>query len=114
MLLGDSQENQWTEGEHVLRAPGVALALAACSTPRDPVEAAYDHCVGQITAKAWGEADRTTSFTTGPAMISYVDMRTLEMTVTQDGKVLASGKAEVAAGSACTLTPERRGCEEPR
>lgn len=42
----------------------------------------------RITSKAWGEADRTTSFTTGPAMISYVDMKTLKMKVTRDGKVI--------------------------
>jgi hypothetical protein len=34
------------------------LALGACSTPRDPVEAAYDHCVAQITAKAWSANEK--------------------------------------------------------
>ncbi|MBI1377648.1 MAG: L,D-transpeptidase family protein [Frankiales bacterium] len=34
----------------------------------------------------WGQASTSTSFTTGPAMVSYVDMLTDEMTVTRDGK----------------------------
>jgi len=42
----------------------------------------------RITTKAWGQADRTTSFTTGPAMVSYVDMKTLTMKVTRDGEVI--------------------------
>ena len=36
-------------------------------------------------ASMWGEKDVTTSFRTGPAMVSYVDMRTDQMRVTRDG-----------------------------
>ncbi len=42
----------------------------------------------QIASGVWGEKDRTTSFQTGVARISYVDIRTLEMKVTEDGKAV--------------------------
>jgi len=42
----------------------------------------------QIASGVWGEQDRTTSFQTGVARISYVDIRTLEMKVTEDGKAV--------------------------
>jgi len=36
----------------------------------------------------WGEKTTTTTFHTGPAMVSYVDMRTDMMRVTKDGKLV--------------------------
>jgi lipoprotein-anchoring transpeptidase ErfK/SrfK len=42
----------------------------------------------KFTKSVWGESDRTVTFRTGPAMISYVDMRTDQLRVTQDGKTI--------------------------
>ena len=36
----------------------------------------------------WGEKTSTTTFRTGPAMVSYVDMQTDMMRVTKDGKLV--------------------------
>ena len=38
----------------------------------------------------WGEKTTTTTFRTGPAMVSYVDMQTDMMRVTKDGKLVRS------------------------
>lgn len=52
----------------------------------------------KITTSVWGESDRSVTFRTGPAMISYVDMLTKQMRVTKDGATvrtipITTGKA---------------------
>jgi lipoprotein-anchoring transpeptidase ErfK/SrfK len=39
----------------------------------------------RFSSTLWGERDVTSSFRTGPAMVSYVDMRTDQLRVTRDG-----------------------------
>jgi lipoprotein-anchoring transpeptidase ErfK/SrfK len=42
----------------------------------------------KFTGSVWGEQNQTTTFRTGPAMVSYVDMQTDMMKVTRDGKLV--------------------------
>jgi lipoprotein-anchoring transpeptidase ErfK/SrfK len=42
----------------------------------------------RIAAGVWGQKNRTSTFETGVARISYVDIRTLKMKVTEDGKAV--------------------------
>jgi lipoprotein-anchoring transpeptidase ErfK/SrfK len=42
----------------------------------------------KLTKSLWGENNRSVTFRTGPAMITYVDMRTHKMKVTKDGKTI--------------------------
>ena len=42
----------------------------------------------RFSSALWGEKDVTSTFHTGPAMVSYVDMRTDQLRVTQDGKAI--------------------------
>ena len=42
----------------------------------------------KLTKSLWGETNRTVTFHTGPAMISYVDMLSHKLKVTKDGKTI--------------------------
>jgi lipoprotein-anchoring transpeptidase ErfK/SrfK len=42
----------------------------------------------KLTKSLWGEKNRSVTFHTGPAMISYVDMQTHKMRVTKNGKTI--------------------------
>lgn len=42
----------------------------------------------RFTSKIWGQADRTLTFATGAAMVSYVDIQKHTMRVTRDGKTV--------------------------
>jgi lipoprotein-anchoring transpeptidase ErfK/SrfK len=42
----------------------------------------------KFTKGLWGEKDRTVTFHTGPAMISYVDMQSDQLKVTKNGKTI--------------------------
>jgi lipoprotein-anchoring transpeptidase ErfK/SrfK len=62
----------------------------------------------------WGEKDVTSTFRTGPAMVSYVDMRTDQLRVTQDGRTIrtipiTTGKAgfETRSGIKVIMSKER-------
>ena len=61
----------------------------------------------------WGGADETHTFTTGPAMISFVNIKTDKLTVTRDGKIIrvipvTTGKAgfETRSGVKVIMTKE--------
>jgi lipoprotein-anchoring transpeptidase ErfK/SrfK len=62
----------------------------------------------------WGEKDVTRTFRTGPAMVSYVDMRTDQLRVTKDGKTvrtipITTGKVgfETRSGIKVIMSKER-------
>jgi lipoprotein-anchoring transpeptidase ErfK/SrfK len=62
----------------------------------------------------WGEKTTTTTFRTGPAMVSYVDMQTDMMRVTKDGKLVkvipvTTGKTgfETRSGTKVIMNKER-------
>jgi lipoprotein-anchoring transpeptidase ErfK/SrfK len=42
----------------------------------------------RITSSIWGASDRSLSFTTGAAMVSYIDIQKHTMRVTRDGKTI--------------------------
>ena len=60
----------------------------------------------------WGEQDRVLRFTTGAAILSHVDARTLQMTVTRDGTLLrtipvTTGKAGFVTRSGIKVISEK-------
>ena len=50
----------------------------------------------KVTKKVWGQTDTVNKWTTGPAMISYVNLQTHQMKVTKDGKTIRT--IPIAAG----------------